>query len=1196
MSAVVSEMLIRIAADTAQLRSEMNEAKRAVGDGFDGIRNSANSLRSTLVGLFSGIAIGALAKQFIDLSDSMALLDARLKNTVGTGEDFVRAQQEIYRIAQANNIGLQEAATLYTKLNEPVKRLGGTTKETGAIVDAFAMSLRLGGASTAEASAATLQFAQAMASGKLSGDEFRSLAEASPRFMKALADGMGAPIESLKNLGSEGKLTADVVGNALIKSLEQLQAESANLPDTVGGAFTRLKNEVALAAVELNRATGATGGLVSIVSTLAEWVRLISGAFSGFADATKDVNLQIDLAAIAIKVLGTTLEAVIIIGAEVAFTIRGIAKTFADVAEMASAFASGGLDALSASFKRIKAENEAYRDAHDKFTASVAGATDRVLQQRDALKNHSLSSAENANEMDRLRAKSGALRDGYVALKSSTTEVTEEQKKALETYEKLINSIQEKTALMAAEDQAQGKLTDAQKTALKVMLDIQNGTLKLTDAQKKNVAALLEQMLATDKAANENRDAAKAAQEHEKAVRDLEKAQWAEVDALRKSVESLEDQNERLRIGERAYVEKTVATLRNEAAERLQLAAILGGNAALEEQAALLERRAAALQEEEMLKAAKATAEEWKKTADTIGNNITEALLRGFESGKGFARNLRDTVVNMFKSLILRPVIQAVINPVAQGITGMLGIPGIANAAGGGGGAGGLLGNAGGLMGAIGSFGSFGATGFMNSLFGGAGMIGNLSSGMGAAGALLQGGNIAGGLGMGLGAIAPYAAVAYGLYALSQQFKGETRSGAQYGFKFDGIDLYNNRSGQLLANAGLGVNKLEGPSGGELAGQQTRQAITATVQSIQDTLKGLGSTATLIGFQAGLETSDKGRGGVFAGGMLSTGATFGESGRGSNYAGTLFESNSQQGGNGEEVLRNFALDLQQVTIQALQAATDIPQSIKSMLEGVDAESLTMDAATSLVATIQMTVASVNSLRDAVAMMPMANLADLSFDAAKGLIDLAGGLDNLMGQLRTYIEEFYSPEERAGMQAQQFAAALESVGLTSTDLATREDFRALLESRDVNTQEGREQLAVLLRMAPTFAGLADFMKENDKNIDELIAASPQVAVLESILPETQTTAEATQSVAESVQQGNTLLETINTSITEGNAAVVGAVGGLNAAVQTANATANAALAAANAAAVAATSAASTAASAADQISLVQSNPNWNYQGD
>jgi tape measure domain-containing protein len=1193
MSAVVSEMLIRIAADTAQLRSEMNEAKRAVGDGFDGIRNSANSLRSTLVGLFSGIAIGALAKQFIDLSDSMALLDARLKNTVGTGEDFVRAQQEIYRIAQANNIGLQEAATLYTKLNEPVKRLGGTTKETGAIVDAFAMSLRLGGASTAEASAATLQFAQAMASGKLSGDEFRSLAEASPRFMKALADGMGAPIESLKNLGSEGKLTADVVGNALIKSLEQLQAESANLPDTVGGAFTRLKNEVALAAVELNRATGATGGLVSIVATLAEWVRLISGAFSGFADATKDVNLQIDLAAIAIKVLGTTLETVIIIGAEVAFTIRGIAKTFADVAEMASAFASGGLDALSASFKRIKAENEAYRDAHDKFTASVAGATDRVLQQRDALKNHSLSSAENANEMDRLRSKSGALRDGYVALKSSTTEVTEEQKKALETYEKLTNSIQEKTALMAAEDQAQGKLTDAQKTALKVMLDIQNGTLKLTDAQKKNVAALLEQMLATEKSAAENKDAAKAAADHEKAVRDLERAQWAEVDALRKSVESLEDQNERLRIGERAYTEKTVATIRQEAAERRNLAAVLGGNAALEEQAALLERRATALQEEQMLKAAKATAEEWKKTADTIGNNITEALLRGFESGKSFAQNLRDTLVNMFKSLVLRPVIQAVINPVAQGITGMLGIPGMANASGGGGG---LLGNAGGLMGAIGSFGSFGATGFMNSIMGGAGMMGNLSSGMGAAGALLQGGNIAGGLGMGLGAIAPYAAVAYGLYALSQQFKGETRSGAQYGFKFDGIDLYNNRSGQLLANAGLGVNKLEGPSGGELAGQQTRQAITATVQSIQDTLKGLGSTATLIGFQAGLETSDKGRGGVFAGGMLSTGATFGESGRGSNYAGTLFESNSQQGGNGEEVLRNFALDLQQVTIQALQAATDIPQSIKSMLEGVDAESLTMDAATSLVATIQMTVASVNSLRDAVAMMPMANLANLSFDAAKGLIDLAGGLDNLMGQLRTYIEEFYSPEERAGMQAQQFASALESVGLTSTDLATRQDFRALLESRDVNTQQGREQLAVLLQMAPTFASLADFMAESNQTLQELIEASPQVAVLESILPETQTTAQATLTVAESVQQGNTLLENINTSITNGNAAVVGAVGGLSSAVQTANATANAALAAANAAAAAATSAASTAASAADQISLVQSNPNWNYQGD
>ena len=48
--------------------------------------------------------------------------------------------------------------------------------------------------------------------------------------------------------------------------------------------------------------------------------------------------------------------------------------------------------------------------------------------------------------------------------------------------------------------------------------------------------------------------------------------------------------------------------------------------------------------------------------------------MRGFESGKDFARNFRDTLANMFRTLVLRPVVQAIVNPVAMAITGGLGV------------------------------------------------------------------------------------------------------------------------------------------------------------------------------------------------------------------------------------------------------------------------------------------------------------------------------------------------------------------------------------------------------------------------------------------------------------------------------------------------------------------------------------------
>ncbi len=100
---------------------------------------------------------------------------------------------------------------------------------------------------------------------------------------------------------------------------------------------------------------------------------------------------------------------------------------------------------------------------------------------------------------------------------------------------------------------------------------------------------------------------------------------------------------------------------------------------------------------ETVVNAAKEAADEWKKTSDQINSTLTDALMRGFESGKGFAKTLRDTVVNMFKTMILRPVISAIMSPVSAAIGSTLGLSGAAQAGQAGGG----------VMDAVNSAGSF---------------------------------------------------------------------------------------------------------------------------------------------------------------------------------------------------------------------------------------------------------------------------------------------------------------------------------------------------------------------------------------------------------------------------------------------------------------------------------------------------------
>src|SRR5690606_38997709 len=157
----------------------------------------------------------------------------------------------------------------------------------------------------------------------------------------------------------------------------------------------------------------------------------------------------------------------------------------------------------------------------------------------------------------------------------------------------------------------------------------------------------------------------------------------------------------------------------------------------------------------------------------------------------------------------------------------------------------------------------------------------------------------------------------------------------------------------------------------------------------------VGAEVALDGFWGGGESSEKGRGGVMAGGRLSTGAMFGEDGAGSVYRGKrLFEQHSNTSPEPQEAIRLFMDDLNQATI-------------RRMVEGVDAERLTGEALEGLVAAIEQTTAGVTGFQQAMETLPFANLRGLTFDATAALIEFGGGLEALTGNINTYYQEFYS---------------------------------------------------------------------------------------------------------------------------------------------------------------------------------------------
>lgn len=434
---------------------------------------------------------------------------------------------------------------------------------------------------------------------------------------------------------------------------------------------------------------------------------------------------------------------------------------------------------------------------------------------------------------------------------------------------------------------------------------------------------------------------------------------------------------------------------------------------------------------------AKKVAEEWKRGWEETDRIAREAFTSWADGGK----NAADVIGAALKKALLSAIYEATIRPIALNIyTSLTGGPG--------GSSGSMLGNVAGLnslyniangpMSVAGMTNSFAQTqmgqnmGLWSNTANNPSAVGghlsstgeSLSSGMNTALSVLgyadafsaaAGGRWGEAAGEAIGTyIMPGVGTLIGKMigsAIDSAFAGEMRAGGQY--------TYNSATGTAFE---------QGPSGGQIMSADVQKAITATVGTINNLLTGIGSAARLSGFQAGLESSTAGRGGVFAGGTFTSGATFGESGNGSNYNGTLFESTSTQSPDAQTAMANFATDLTQATLQALQAATDIPKTISDMLKGQDIEALSSQAATDLLNTIDAVVTTVVNFNAAAKTLPFEYLKNLSFDTAAGLIAAAGGMDKLGANLATYYDKFYSPLEKTALLTKNTTAAFASLGI------------------------------------------------------------------------------------------------------------------------------------------------------------------------
>ncbi len=224
---------------TSKAADHQNRMNRAMRDGS----SAANGLISRLKALAAAYVGLRSAQQLVNLSDTWTQTTARLDRMNDGRQTTPEAQEMIFHAAQRSRGDYQDTADMVAKLGTLAPDAFGSTAEVVAFAEQINKQFALAGTSAQGAQAAMLQLTQAMSSGVLRGEELNSVLEQAPTITQAIAKYMGVSIGELRELASEGQVTAGVVKAALFAAAEETNAAFEAVPLTFSQGWNMVKNE-----------------------------------------------------------------------------------------------------------------------------------------------------------------------------------------------------------------------------------------------------------------------------------------------------------------------------------------------------------------------------------------------------------------------------------------------------------------------------------------------------------------------------------------------------------------------------------------------------------------------------------------------------------------------------------------------------------------------------------------------------------------------------------------------------------------------------------------------------------------------------------------------------------------------------------------------------------------------------------------
>lgn len=1008
---IIGDMEVRLMADVARIQRDMDQARNVVTSAMDRIAGAINVAKAALLAFAVATGIGAIMAFVGGLKSMIA---GGIEAAASLNDLSIQTGASVAALMRFREIGATSDTTVESlagAMNKLSKNMASTTEESKGLPNALrAIGLNFADFKKLNPDQQMITVARAM-------DNFGDGAGKSAAAMALYGREGARMLPFLKDLAGE----SDAVTAALTEQEKAAKAALAAMADNFGDNLTQIQRATAQtgkavsegmlpalfeASTAFLAVTNQAGGLKDILKSLAAdgsiatWTRNAITGLTYLADI-----MQIN-GRVAYGVL-TILKTVVTQGAQ---AFMGLAKS---MVQFIHGDYQDSWNTIGETVATVKAT--AVSDANDLnklFTDPTWGK--KMREQLEVAKSVKAEASKNKPQVD---------------LKPPVDAATN---KEVEKYLALLDKINGKEAGQDASFHSNVAILKQAYDAGKIGLEDYIVTIERYIKQQKFSRDI-------DKAAADTAENLAKMRGALNDERDAEfKAAVAEADANERAAETFGMTKTQIEL-------LTVARMEDRLAQAAALELDAAEIAQIERVIAQKKRNAAALGTTDALEATKKAADdqiaEAKRIADSVEGSLTDALMRGFESGKGFAKNLIDTLKNMFSTLVLRPIISAIVNPVAGAVTGALGFSGAANAATSA--AGSAAGSALGITGALGSIG----TGAMQTagaiLSGQIGLGSTLSAGLSAIGTGSASGIMAG-LSSVVGALGP---IALGIGAAVALYKHFDTGGT-------------NHSGGAASASSSGVSAVDSSYIGFHLPERNAQADAMTAGLASGIVGILDSTALAFGKTAGYtaatafadDTSKDGAWGALLINKLGEKVVNWQDTQSSRWAPKEFADGAA--GQAQYLAALSA------SVRTALDNIGLPGWATKMLDSVGAGASIEDLAK--------VVDQINKTQSALKMMgdSLAGFAALSDKAVTTLIEASGGIDALASNASAYYDAFYTETEKSASTIKAITDVLAGVGVAMP--ATKEAFRATVEAQMALGEAGAPAVAALLKVAGAFS--------------------------------------------------------------------------------------------------------------------------------